>query len=197
MGSSVVLLGDQLPVPSQQGLRRDNVGDLGKNLSSQRFGLYGQSPALIVIQAQSPAAELLSKNSILLAKVINDLQLVLVHPAGDGDQQESEWVKDSLGLQSPLSQPRSRSTEPPHLHADPVFGPYGTVKLLDFGLAKSTEETSGNLSNSPTISLTMTQVGVILGTAAYMSPEQARGKSVDKRADIWAFGVVLFEMLTG
>src|SRR5499427_8288239 len=63
--------------------------------------------------------------------------------------------------------------------------PDGTVKLLDFGLAKSTEETSGNLSNSPTISLTMTQVGVILGTAAYMSPEQARGKSVDKRADIW------------
>src|SRR5215467_10306527 len=123
MGSSVVLLGDQLPVPSQQGLRRDNVGDLGKNLSSQRFGLYGQSPALIVIQAQSPAAELLSKNAILLAKVINDLQLVLVHPAGDRDQQESEWVKDSLGLQSPLSQPRSRSTEPPHLHADPVFGP--------------------------------------------------------------------------
>ena len=71
------------------------------------------------------------------------------------------------------------------------------MKLLDFGLAKATEETACNPANSPTMSLTMTQAGMILGTAAYMSPEQARGKTVDKRSDIWAFGVVLFEMLTG
>src|SRR5215469_7152164 len=76
------------------------------------------------LKPHPPTAELLRKNAVLLTKVINDLQLALVHPAGDGDQQEMEWVKDSLGLQSPLSQPRSRSTEPPHLHADPVFGPY-------------------------------------------------------------------------
>ena len=75
----------------------------------------------------------------------------------------------------------------------------GTVKVLDFGLAKalSDEPAEGDMSNSPTLSMAATRQGVILGTAAYMSPEQARGKVVDRRADIWAFGVVLFEMLTG
>jgi serine/threonine-protein kinase len=77
--------------------------------------------------------------------------------------------------------------------------PDGKVKVLDFGLAKAfaREQEELNLSNSPTLSNAATQQGVILGTAAYMSPEQARGKAVDKRADIWAFGCVLFEMLTG
>ena len=74
----------------------------------------------------------------------------------------------------------------------------GTVKVLDFGLAKVVEASaSASTEASPTISMAATQAGMILGTAAYMSPEQARGKPVDKRADIWAFGVVLHEMLTG
>src|SRR5262249_9580020 len=73
------------------------------------------------------------------------------------------------------------------------------VKMLDFGLAKALEDppANANISNSPTLSLAATREGVILGTAAYMSPEQAKGKSVDRRADIWAFGVVLYEMLAG
>ena len=77
--------------------------------------------------------------------------------------------------------------------------PDDTVKVLDFGLAKLAEPVAGSnvtATMSPTLSLNATMAGVILGTAAYMAPEQARGKSVDKRADIWAFGTVLFEMLT-
>jgi serine/threonine protein kinase len=77
--------------------------------------------------------------------------------------------------------------------------PEGKVKVLDFGLAKAFEGDSanGDPSNSPTLSMAATMRGVILGTAAYMSPEQAKGKAVDKRTDIWAFGAVLYELLTG
>src|SRR5206468_3876839 len=76
--------------------------------------------------------------------------------------------------------------------------PDGVVKVLDFGLAKAAGGDSGpDLSQSPTLTVGATRDGIILGTAAYMSPEQAKGRPVDKRADLWAFGAVLYELLTG
>ncbi len=83
--------------------------------------------------------------------------------------------------------------------ANVKIAPDGLVKILDFGLAKALEGEAGagDISSSPTMSRLATQAGVILGTAAYMAPEQAKGKPVDRRADIWAFGCVLYEMLTG
>jgi WD40 repeat protein len=77
--------------------------------------------------------------------------------------------------------------------------PEGKAKILDFGLAKlhAEELTAADIANSPTITAQMTQPGMILGTAAYMSPEQAKGRAVDKRADIWGFGCIFFECLTG
>ena len=77
--------------------------------------------------------------------------------------------------------------------------PEGSVKVLDFGLAKAweLESASAEASQSPTLTYQMTRAGVILGTAAYMSPEQARGRTTDKRTDIWSFGCILFELLAG
>jgi serine/threonine-protein kinase len=83
--------------------------------------------------------------------------------------------------------------------ANVMVSPEGQVKILDFGLAKAWhhDESDADLTHSPTLTAQMTAAGVLLGTAAYMSPEQVRGKPVDRRADIWAFGCVLWEMFTG
>jgi len=117
-------------------------------------------------------------------------------------------VDEALGIARQIAEALEEAHEKGIVHRDlkPAnvkVTPEGKVKVLDFGLAKAwTGEgaagtSSADLSESPTLAHTGTAAGLILGTAAYMSPEQARGKLVDKRADIWAFGVVLFEMLTG
>jgi Tol biopolymer transport system component len=113
-------------------------------------------------------------------------------------------VEESLKLALQIAEALEAAHEKGVIHRDlkPAnikVTPDGKVKVLDFGLAKAFagDQAEVNLSHSPTLSYTATQQGVILGTAAYMSPEQAKGKTVDKRADIWAFGAVLFEMLTG
>ena len=113
-------------------------------------------------------------------------------------------VEEALELALQIAEALEAAHEKGVIHRDlkPAnikITPDGKVKVLDFGLAKAfaVEQEEANLSHSPTLSEAATRQGVILGTAAYMSPEQARGKPVDKRTDIWAFGTVLYEMLAG
>jgi eukaryotic-like serine/threonine-protein kinase len=117
-------------------------------------------------------------------------------------------VEESIAIAKQIAEGLEEAHEHGIIHRDlkPAnvkVTPGGKVKILDFGLAKALEgdpassAANSQLSHSPTMSRHMTEAGMIMGTAAYMSPEQARGKAVDKRADIWSFGVVLFEMLSG
>jgi serine/threonine protein kinase len=109
-------------------------------------------------------------------------------------------LRESLAIAKQIAEALQAAHEKNIVHRDLKpgnikLGPNGRVKVLDFGLAKSGTPGMPLSEESPTMAMS-TQIGVILGTAGYMAPEQAKGKSVDKRADIWSFGVVLYEMLT-
>lgn len=114
-------------------------------------------------------------------------------------------VEDALTIARQIAEALEAAHERGIIHRDlkPAnvkITPEGTVKVLDFGLAKAMaaeDRSSTEIVNSPTITAGYTKAGVILGTAAYMSPEQARGRPVDRRTDIWSFGVVLYECLSG
>jgi hypothetical protein len=113
-------------------------------------------------------------------------------------------VDEALGIARQIAEGLEAAHEQYIIHRDlkpanVMLSPEGKAKILDFGLAKAwhPDESDADLTHSPTLTGQKTAAGVILGTAAYMSPEQARGRPVDKRADVWAFGCMLYEMVTG
>jgi eukaryotic-like serine/threonine-protein kinase len=139
-------------------------------------------------------------------------QPFLVLELVEGETLQERLARGRIPLDDalPIARQIAEALEEAHEHgivhrdlkpANVKLTPEGQVKVLDFGLAKAfggdPEANSGDASRSPTLTREGTEAGVILGSAAYMSPEQARGRRVDKRADIWGFGAVLFEMLTG
>src|SRR5207253_8020873 len=131
------------------------------------------------------------------------LELVEGETLADRVQRGPVSVADALTIARQIADALDAAHEKGIVHRDlkPAnvkITPDGVVKVLDFGLAKAAGgDSTPDLSQSPTLTVGATRDGIILGTAAYMSPEQARGRPVDKRADLWAFGVVLYEMLTG
>ena len=141
-----------------------------------------------------------------------DGQPFLVLELVEGETLQERLARGRIPLDDalPIARQIAEALEEAHEHgivhrdlkpANVKLTPEGQVKVLDFGLAKALggdgDAHHSDVSRSPTLTREGTEAGVILGSAAYMSPEQARGKRVDRRADIWAFGVVLFEMLTG
>ena len=165
-----------------------------------------------LLRFEREARTLASLNHPNIAQVYGSLEEppALVMELVDGEDLSARLtrgplpVDDALGIAAQIAAALEDAHERGIIHRDLKPGNVmvrgdGTIKVLDFGLAKAIEPQAGSadLLNSPTVTSPATQMGIILGTAAYMAPEQAKGRAVDRRADIWAFGVVLYEMLTG
>ena len=130
------------------------------------------------------------------------MELIEGPTLGDRLREGAIPLDESLNIARQIAEALEAAHEKGITHRDLKPGnvkikPDGTVKVLDFGLAKIGGAPASQSDHSPTITMGQTQAGMILGTAAYMSPEQAKGKEVDQRADVYSFGVVLYEMVTG
>ena len=170
---------------------------------SERMALFKQE-AHVLASLNHP--QLASIYGLEEADGIHCLVLELVEgpTLAERIQEGAVPLEESLKISKQIAEALEAAHEKGVIHRDlkPAnvkVTPEGMVKVLDFGLAKALAEpaSEAEIQNAPTQRLASTETGIILGTAAYMGPEQARGQKVDKRADIWAFGVVLFEMLTG
>src|SRR5262245_13788244 len=147
----------------------------------------------VEITTPEPGAGPTSRYALVLELVDGDTLEAVIRR---GPVQIREALAIARAIADALEAAHGKGTVPPDLKpANIKITPAGVVKVLDFGLAKAAGDDEPDGSQLPTIDAT--REGVVLGTAAYMSPEQARGKPVDKRTDVWALGCVLFEMLTG
>jgi eukaryotic-like serine/threonine-protein kinase len=183
--------------------------DVALKCVSQRFALDGERLARFKREAQILAA--LNHPNVATLYGLEEahgrqaLVLELVEGETLADRLASQPTglrfQEAVGIAQQMAAGLEAAHENGIVHRDLkpaniALRPDGTVKLLDFGLARAIESTAGGGSDR-TITLAETGIGTVLGTPAYMSPEQARGQTTDKRTDIWSFGVVLFEMLTG
>ena len=170
----------------------DPPADAGAGVGAR--GVLRQIDLLIFERAPQPLDEDVIHPAALA--VHRDVDPSVREPVGEGQACELAPLVGVEDLGGPVAFERlgHRDLKPANIKVKDD----GTVKVLDFGLAKALDTTpQGDPSQSPTLTAAATQMGAIMGTAAYMSPEQARGKPVERRSDVWAFGVVLYEMLTG
>ena len=165
----------------------------------------GDTGRMMRFQREAEVLASLNHPNIAHLYGVEERALVMELVEGESPRGPMSWG-DAWNVAAQIADALSYAHEAGVVHRDLKPGnikvtPEGIVKVLDFGLAKAFSDlpdaSAYDPENSPTITVGATAVGTILGTAGYMSPEQARGKKVDKRADIWAFGVVLYELLTG
>ena len=162
----------------------------------ERAQITHEHSAATDASAEAPAGESSTRTAIVMELVEGP---TLAERIAQGPIPVDEALRLAMQIADALEAAHSRGIVHRDLKpANIKITPEGVVKVLDFGIAKAVApELVGSGTPSPIMTTPVTQIGVMLGTAAYMSPEQARGKAIDKRTDIWAFGCVLYEMLTG